>query len=446
MKDAIPKEEEKIAAKRAFRLAEKIKLAKIGIAPNSARWCGKPLETFLVLLILALNVFVVFRFFDFPAVDQPFSGPIFPLLVNFVRFFNIPDSLAFQLVNGYFYIILPLAIYLFVKEVTGRKLIAFLAAMIVSLPIYPLAETRFLLSFGGVDAAHIASLAIIPIALLSYYAFIKNGGIKNLVAAAITSALIALISPFGFMTFLVFSSFLAFSEMLLGGGRLKFFRYITVLFFAGSLNSFWYNPIFFTWMIAGPMGAGIRLTVSKLIPLSFFVIPILGALGYLLFDRKPNLQPFFIVTFFTISFGLISIAGGGIFPSHSSRYMPELGISLALLISVLFVGLVDYIRLNFSFKAIPIKSEYLANTFLIVVIPALIFGIIWGAYGISFNEKVLGAWDQIEKGDIWLARDRFMGGFAFLGYGITAASSTALTFFVYKDRNNKNPKEETVNY
>lgn len=425
MKETVPKENETIAARRAFRLAEKIREAKSEFKSGRSWWSGNPLEIGLVLLLFLLNLYVVYPLLNVAAVDQSFSGPVIPLLIKILGFFKIPDSLAFQLVNFYFYLLLPPALYLLLKEITKRKLTSFLAVLIVSLPLYPMAMSRILMSFNGRDAAHIAGLSVLPIALLSNYLFIKNGGLPNLVSAAVTSALIALISPFGFLTFIIFASILTFSEMLLGAGRLKIFRFLAILLFAGSLNSFWFNPGFFVWMVFGPMGIGIRATILKLLPLSFFTIPVLGAFGYLLFDRKPNLQPFFLAGFFTIAFFLISMAGGGLFSSHPARYLPELGLSMAILLSVAIVGLTDYLRFNFP---------SLANVFCVVLVLALFIIAVKTGREIGFDERVLGIWDEVEKGEIWVARDRFTGLPSVLGHAITGASLFGLSFVSLKDK------------
>ena len=443
MKEAVPRETETIAARRAFRLAEKIRNAKNELRDRRSLWSGRPLEVGLVLLLFLLNLYVVYPLLNVTAVDQPFSGPVIPLLIKILNFFRISDTLAFQLVNFYFYLLFPLSLYFFVKEITKRKLTSFLAVLIASLPFYPMALGRVLSSFNGIDAAHIASLSVLPIALFSNYLFIKHGGVSNLISAAVTSALIALIAPFGFLTFIIFTSILTFSEMLLGNGRLKMIRFLAVLVFAGGLNSFWYNPGFFIWMIFGPMGSEVRATILKLLPLSFFTIPALGAFGYLLFDRKPNLQPLFLASFFTLTFFLISIVGGGFFPSHPARYIPELGISLAFFISVMIIGLTDNLRLHFPTK-IPIKKIGLfINAFLVVMIFGLFVITVKIGREVVANERVLGVWDDIEKGEIWKARDQFTGPVAFLGYSITVLSVSGLSLLTIKEKRKAVRKEST---
>jgi hypothetical protein len=214
--------------------------------------------------------------------------------------------------------------------------------------------------------------------------------------------------------------FTAFSEMLLGKGRLKALRLAAVLVFAGAFSSFWYNPAFFLWMITGPMGEEIRGTISRLIPMSFFIVPVLGTLGFLLFDRKPDLQPVFLASFSTIAFAVITLAGGGFFPSHPSRYSAEFGISLSLFLAVAIVKLSDYLRFSPSPFLARINRSLLANGILICAFVLVCGGIVLGRGQIIYKENVLGVWTGVEKGSIWEAKDRFGGASSILGYTITS--------------------------
>jgi len=256
-------------------------------------------------------------------------------------------------------------------------------------------------------------------------AFIKEGGIRNLVLSAFVGALVSLSSPFSFTTFLMFSAIGCFSEMLLGQGRLKFMRFLIVLIFAAGLNSFWYNPAFFNWMITGPMGEEIRLTLGRLIPMSMFVAPILGVFGFLLFDRKPSLQPMFLAVFFTIAFALVVIAGGGFMPSHPTRYTSEFGMSLALLLGLGVLRLSEYLRLQKK----TISSLILLGTFALVGI-----GIIVGRPQIESYTSVLGIFSEVNRGEIWEARDKFSGLSSLVGYVITFVTACTLTLLAVRSK------------
>ncbi len=429
VKDKIPKTSETIAARRAARLAEKIKKARSRLAFTPAWWSNGATDFFSLVLLSALNFYLIYPFFGKPAVATTFSGPVIPLIARIIEFFGIPMTYTYQIVNIAFFLAFPISFYLFIKLVSGRKLVALLATLFASLPVYPFVKIRIESAFFAVEAPHVASLTIIPLALFGLLAFLRRGGVKNLILASISSALVALTSPFGFITYGLFSAITAFSEMLLGQGRLKLFRFLVVFVLAAGLSSFWYNPAFFTWMIAGPMGEEIRQTVAKLLPISFFLIPVLGAFGFLLFDRKPGLQAVFLASFYTLFFGIIVLAGGGFFPSHPSRYIPEFGISLSFLLAIFITRLTDFLRFQKKFKLFKWKNQILANIALFSIFLLLVLIIILGRGRIGVGaEKILGIWTSVSKGEIWMAKDRFGGISAYSGYVITGLTILSLSF------------------
>jgi hypothetical protein len=440
-KEEIPEESETIASKRTARLAEKIKSARNELKARRAWWSRELVEVFLLVLIFALNFYLIYPFFGTPASDTTFSGPVIPLLAKTIEFFGMPLSYSIQIVNIAFFLLFPISYYFFIRRISGRKMVAFLSLLFVSLSIYPFGETRIRAAFSAVDGPHIASLAIFPLALHGLLVFLREGGVRNLVIASVSSGLIALISPFGFIAFAIFASFSAFSEMLLGRGRLKLFRFLVVFVFAGGFNSFWYNPAFFYWMIIGPMGVEIRQMMAKLVPVSFFIVPALGAFGFLLFDRKPNLQPVFLASFYTIALGIIVLAGGGFFPSHPSRYAPEFGISLAFLLSIATIKLADYLRFWESPKPVflrKVNKQFLANGALLLISLGLVLKTVLGRDSlIAENGNVLGFWTGVERGKIWIERDKFSGAPAFFGYVISGVSAFGLSFLGFKSRRSR---------
>lgn len=422
----IPKETETIAAKRSVRLAEKLRHARQSITRSETWWNSGLMEIVLVAAVFFINFYSVSSYLGTAAIENTFySGPIIPGLAKILEFFGVGLTYAFQLVNIVFILFLPITFYFFVKIVSGRKIIAFLAILISSLPFYPFAEVRVVSSLVGLDGAHISSLTIAMLGLLSLFKFIKQGGARSLVSASIFSSLVALMSPFGFSTFLIMASILTFSEMLLGSGRVKFFRFVTIMVFTCLLIAFWYNPHFAYWILTGTLGAEVRGTISKLLPISFFAIPALGAFGYLLFDRKPTLQPVFLASFFTISFSLISLVGDGVFPSHPSRYVSELGISLALMLSVVLV------KTSESLKVFETNKFYLRFAIFLIYV-GLSVAIILGSQRIAYNQNVLGAWTGVEKGTIWQEREKFGGISSLVGYVMTLAGVSVLFYISAK--------------
>jgi hypothetical protein len=183
-------------------------------------------------------------------------------------------------------------------------------------------------------------------------------------------------------------------------------------------------------MITGPMGADVRSTVSKLLPISLFALPILATFGYLLFDRRPNLQPLFIASFCSIAFFIITAAGGNLMPSSPTIYRTELGISVAFMAGFIIVSSIEFLK----FKVIKVKfknkaGNWLSNSLSPLLGTILIFIAASIRDAMIYNENnVLGIWTDVQKDNIWTARDNFMGIHALVGYSITFIGITVLIY------------------
>ncbi|MFC1624971.1 hypothetical protein ACFL15_01195 [Patescibacteria group bacterium] len=430
MKDnnIVPQESETIAARRSVRIAEKIKNARSKFSVSKAWWSDGPLEIIGILVILIFNFYLVYPVFGTPAVETTFSGPFIPFMAKLISYSGIPEAYGVQIVNLIFHIFFPLTYYLFIRKISERKIIAFLATLLISVPVALFSKSRIEYSLLGTESPHICSLTMIPLALLGLLSFLREGGLKNLTTTSVFGAIIALISPFGFFIYLIFSVITTFSEILLGGARQKIVRFAFAILMTASLCSFWYDPVFFFRMAFGPMGEEVRTTANKLIPASFFLVPILATFGYLLFDRKPDLQPIFLAGFFSITFTVIFVAGKGIFPSHPGRYIPELGIGYSFLLAYIFYVLMQKIVNSkmfsvFTSKGIPLT---LLAMFFITSLIVVSFFIRDNIY--SGSSKVLGFSTSLPKGKIWLAKEKFSGPSSILGYILSAISLSVLVY------------------
>ena len=436
--EELPKENEKISAIRAARISEKIQQAKVGLLVKRAWWSDGPLESIVLLLLLFFNLYLIFPLIGQEAPVVAFSGPLIPLLTDL---FSLLTKTSFyfslQVIYIIFYLAFPVTFYLLIKKITNRKIIAFFASLFSSLPIYMFGRTRILGMFFGQDGPHIVSLTVIPLALYFLISYLKGGSVKDLVFSGLSAALVALISPFGLFTYLFFAGIFTFSEILLGQGRAKTLRFFLILLFTGALCSFWYNPSFFFWMLTGPMGSDIRSMASKLLPISFFALPVLATFGYLLFDRRPNLQPLFIASFCTIVFFIITAVGGNLVPSSPVRYRAEMGVAVSFFAAFLFVQLIEFVK----FRLIMEKftgglSQFLVNSL------SPVLGIIFLAAGlltrnimIYDSTDILGVWTDVQKGSVWVARDNFTGIHAYIGYAITFIGIMVLTFLSIRSKN-----------
>jgi hypothetical protein len=145
--------------------------------------------------------------------------------------------------------------------------------------------------------------------------------------------LVAFTSPFALFVMMVVLVVITFSEMILNSGRIKLLRFLWVLVISAGLCSFWYNPQFVSLSLASPSGKAVVTALKNLIPLSFFLIPILGSFAFLIFDKRPQLQPLFIALGLTVVFGLLSFAESlaSFAVSGQRRYLPEVMLSIAFL-------------------------------------------------------------------------------------------------------------------
>lgn len=435
--ESIPQETETIAHKRAERLTQKLRNARARIALKNTWWTSEAVELGGLFVLLIINFIVISPFFGQSADSLKFSGPVVPFLAKSVSLTGVPFLYAVQLVNVIFYLILPVTFYYFVKFVTGRKFAAYLSTIILSMPVSVFAKSRVEFGMLSHESAYIAGIAFLPIGLITLLKFLKNGGVKNLVWASVILTFIALISPFGVFVFAVLAVVTTFSEMLLGEGRVKLLRMLTVLVFGGALSSFWYNPALFFWMLTGPMGNDFRGMLGQIVPMSFFAVPLLASLGYLIFDRKPALQPLFLALFYSILFLIIVIAREGLLPSNPGRYVPMFGFSLAFFIGIGTLMGFEHFHFSKLSKLVPIKGT--KDAFLIIIALMLIVFTITGR-GMVLPEdvNVLGLFTEVQKGDVWTARDEMNLLNAIPGYIITMGAA-ALLFKLYK----KSVKETT---
>ena len=448
MREIVPSETETIAAKRAAR--EELKTAKKRkrILQRKFWWTKYHAELLIVLVLQTITLFVVHPVWNTNAPDIPYSGPIVPLLARGISALGVELSHAYQVVHIGAFLLFPLSMYAFIRIVTERKLVGFFAVIIASFPFYPFAQVRAHAAFFGGDGPHIVSLTFIPLALGMLLRFIQKGKITYFFYSSILFALVLLISAFGYMNLLLFAGLICFSEMLLGNGRLKVSRLLVVVVASYALTAFWYNPGLLYWMIASPFGDDVRYMIQRLIPISMFSVPVLAVFGYLLFDRKPDLQPVFLASFFSICFAIIALSGGGVFPGSPSRYVAEFGLSLAFLASIVIVKLADYAkfldnpRLRIGNKHIRlfIKPQFI-NGILVLLFGASLWGIIIGRGNISTNqEKVLGIWTGVERSEVWAKRETFGFASSAVGYAITGVSVAGYGFLGLKIKDND--KEE----
>lgn len=365
-------------------------------------------EVLGIAALFLTNLFLLYPFFGGEDTVNVFSAPVVPLLASLTENL-LPFSYSVRLWLLLFLAFFPLTFYYFVREISGRKLAGLIAGFMVLLPTGVFLNSRVNLGLFSEDGAHIASLTFIPIVCLLLLRFLRRGNFWLGIFSALGTTVVALTSPLGLIVLAVFLGVITFSEMLLGQGRLKIMRSLVVLLLTVGFSAFWYNPKFVFLTINSSQGLLVKQTLANLLPVSFFLVPLLGVFGFLLFENRPQLQPLFIAFFLTIVFGLFSLGTGIAHPAHY-RFLPAFGVSLAFLLGLMIVGFFDFLHLSPKlkhFKIAPFPRELIAFSLIGLVFAFMIGVIIWSCGGLwEFREsQVLGLTAE-QKVGVWELREK----------------------------------------
>lgn len=377
-----------------------------------------------LLVLFGVNFWLLLPFFAQEDQTNVFSAPLIPVLADLTSSL-LPFSYGIRLWLSVFMLFFPISFYFFVRVVSGRRSVAFLASFFVSLPIWIFLPLRINLGFLSQDGGYVASLTLTPLVCLLLIRFLRQGKFWSGVFASLGTAFVALASPIGVFVLFIFMGVITFSEMLLGRGRLKLLRFLIVFALTVGFSAFWYNPKFALLTINSPQGQVVKETLSTLLPISFFLVPLLGVFGFLLFENRPQLQPMFIAFFLAISFGLFSLGAGVAHPAPS-RFLPAFGISLAFLLGILIVNLFDFLRHSpkierFSFAP---YRRIIALGLIGLVLILIIATIGFSGKGLWELEQtqVLGLTAE-QKVGIWEIKEKTTGFGSVLGYLITGLTA-----------------------
>ena len=435
-----PEKKETLAIKREEKIRSRFYLRKRFSDFAPSQWVERGEGLGLIALFI-LNFILLLPFFGYEDRINRFSAPLIPTLASATSFL-IPFSYGIRVWILVFIILLPHSLYWMMKTISGRKLTGFLAALIVSLPVGIFLPTRVNLGLLGGDGAQVASLTFIPVVCIFLLWFLRGGKFWIGVLASAGVTLVALTSPLGTTVLLVFMGVITFSEVLLGWGRLKILRFLTVMILAIGFSAFWYNPKMAILILMSPQGQLIRQTFSNLLPISFFVLPVLGVFGFLLFENRPHLQPMFIAFFLMIGFGLFSL-GAGVATAVPSRFIPALGVSVAFFLGNFVVWLMSFLRISAKLDRFRIpawRRQLMASGLLGLVLIIICLINIFSGNRLRELEKgwVLGLTSDQTVG-IWEIREKMNFFESLIGFGVTG-----LTFwlvFLLRD-NLKRAREE----
>lgn len=337
---------ENIVARRGIDLQNRLWDNIIGKRfKNGLNLDGGPIDrtTFLGLfIVLCFNFFIISSIFG-KDLTYAFSSSYFLMSIGeLIEKTRLIDKSQFFLVLSFLSLFFaPINIYLFIRRIALRhELTAFIATLFFVIPNPLITEGMPLLhALLNGDGAHMVTFSFIPLFLLHFKAFIRSGFLAWGFLASIISTIVAIISPFAFLSILVLFSVITVSEGFMGGFKIKFLRLFFVLICSFFLSSFWYHP--------GAIGTimkleSIELVISyfwKVFPITIPIVPVVGAISFLVFDRREKLQPVFISIFVFVLYLLLfkisaSFSIAGIFVPE--RYLIELSFSGSFLAAIIF--------------------------------------------------------------------------------------------------------------
>lgn len=275
----------------------------------------------------------------------------------------------------------PISYYLFVRKLVFRhETTALLSTLFYIIP-NPLSSNAlpFASAMLNGDGAHAVAFSAIPLLLLYMQAFVSTGTSAWSVMSAIGMAIVAIISPFAFFNLLIIGVTLTISDGFLGNLRIKIGRFLFLCVSAVCLTLFWYSPLV---IIKISILTHVQFAMKKfwsVMPLFIPLVPVVGFLAFLVFDRREKLKPIFVgISLFAIYFLLYnmsrSLQSTGVFTAE--RYGIEQafvgGFSIAILIIAVSEISIRYVLLRIKethnyFLGIVGASAMLAFLFFLII-------------------------------------------------------------------------------
>lgn len=309
-----------------------------------------PLGYLIPLVLLGFGIYSVRDYigtsWDTGSLSLVFLPIIGPLLGQLLA---VGNNFIFSHIVLLFYVLGPLAFYAYTYFVTGRHLPAIIAGLLSLLPLWPLSfnvPERLILALQDKDGAHIIGLTLIPILGINFHIYLQHGT-KKLQVLAITGGLVlGLISFFAYIVSLLFFFYISCSEALVSIGRIKLRRFFEISGGVILVFILAYNLSLIS-MLTSNAGQQTVKVLMNFIPMSFFLVPVLGTFAFLIFDRRPQLSPIFLAMSYTITFGvfhLVRISLIEVTLFDQSRYAAELSFSLSFLGGVVVMWVFEFIR------------------------------------------------------------------------------------------------------
>lgn len=299
----------------------------------------------------------------------PLLAPIFLATIQkLLPFLSMPQ--VYRLVVASAYVLTPIGIFFLVRYITKSTLASFLASF-----LYILAPSAnyFLISGYRVigtglhflpwqlsvisdygEGPHTIALAIVPFAVISFWKLLRSPTFKNYLLTAVLIAVVIAINLFSAYALFYFMLAVFISEIILGNFKQKFLVNLMLLPAIYGLVAFCYDPSMLSSLAKSsyihpenafrlpPLTTLFLIIVFGLIPLAFIVNEI--------FRKKEKLQNGLVLGIWFIIFWTIPFLfyKGIWFGSQPNRYMPELNITCVIIVSILFVKVINLLTRNLS--------------------------------------------------------------------------------------------------
>ncbi len=352
-------------------------------------WKGGKLDkrTFIfITVVFIINFIIISPLFVRNVTGSFESSAVFMLIANiFDAVFFIDKDLFFKAITMLSLTLAPISFYLFIRKIAMRhELTAFVATLLFILP-NPFFDYTPSLGTAVIygDGAHAVIFAFLPLFLLYVESFIATGIPVIGFITVIGTAIIAILSPFVMFNLMIIYPMLTIAEGFMGNLRIKLLRTLFLFVAAFGLSLFWYFPTFFS---RGILLTHVVYAMDKsmsLFPLLIPIIPIFGALFFLVFDRRKRLKPIFIGVTLLIIYTMLfntskQVLMGGIFTPERYRieltFAGSLTISLMLIIiSETLVGELLMKSKAFNFSNMKVILGILSVLLLTVIISASVY-------------------------------------------------------------------------
>src|SRR3989344_4960131 len=342
--------------------------------------------------LIYIGVFALLSFIIFwPIIskisfEEVFFTPLVPFLISLLEIFGLNTTSSLRLLFIGSFMISTIGIYLFVYDLTKRRITAILASVLYLIPPMPIfilsfffskryqselisAKSFFTIIYG--DGAHFLALALIAFAALFFLRYIKSAKINDLVLTVSTCAFILLSSRSQALSLFLVLIVVALTDLFLGSARIKIKRFLLVLLISLGLVSFWYTPSFWQETLIS-FFSQLKVNLKFLFPLPATLGFLTLFVSFVFFGRKENRQPIFfsflLFIIFLILVGEWLWYQRSLLP-HPQRLIPNLNMFAAIVMALTLTAIFDRLSL---IETLAVETWSAAGK----ALGALVFGIV----------------------------------------------------------------------